>query len=155
MQKSYIEKFGDVVRDWLLNNENPRFCAKAIAKVMNKHINYVYRLADVRGLTEQDHYNHFPLEHLAELTLATGDYRLLDFIEKECGRVGVMVPTIYNDSANIKLAAKVLKESAEAAEEWLNACEDGVITEREKLKVFQQADEAIKALAALWMSCKV
>ena len=124
MTEKYIKRFGNVLREFLLNNQNPRFGAKTIAKVLNKHVNYIYRLADVRGLTEQDHYNHFPLEQLTLLTKVTGDFRLLDFIERECGRMAFPVPTIDNDAANIKLAAKALKESAKAAEAWLETLED-------------------------------
>ena len=154
MEKDYLEKYGNTLREFLLNNENPRCGAKTFAKAMCKHVNYVYKIADVRGLADQEHYNHFPLEYLVAFTMMSGDWRLLDFIEKECGRVAVVVPTIYNDTANVKLAARILKESAEAADEWLKACDDGTITTSEKQKVFKEVDEAIKALAALWMRCR-
>ena len=80
MDDFYTKDLKSAVRDWLMHN---MVCTvKQIGNLINKSIDQVYKYAKSDGESKRN-----LTFHQFYLITKCGDYRLLDYIENECGRV--------------------------------------------------------------------
>jgi hypothetical protein len=92
----------------------------------------------------------FPAELLPKFCEIVGDYRPLDFLEQEAGRMAFTLPAIEQSEAEQMLeAAKLMKESTEAITAFYKTIEDGRIEERESDATIAELDDVIQHCARL------
>lgn len=154
--KSYVIECYRQARQTLIRNTNDRVDVPAIAKLLGKSVQWVYRVADGIGLLKGDHYNHLPVEDAGYLAMESGDTSLLEWMLEQCGKVCIDIPA---GEAGVKSeavleAAAVLKESAEAASTWIGAMADGKLSEEERVSVQKECYEAMKAMAVIYWYCR-
>jgi hypothetical protein len=92
----------------------------------------------------------FPAELLPKFCEIVGDYRPLDFLEREAGRMAFTLPAIQQSEADQMLeAGKLMKESSEALTALYKTIEDGRVEKRESDATIAELDDVIQQCARL------
>lgn len=101
--------------------------------------------------SQYDETHNLQAKLLAPITIASGNYALLDFIERLVGRVAIRLPRgcAVADDDLFAAGARVASEMGDVFEEIRRAFEDKRITEDELARVNREVHEAHQALASL------
>lgn len=94
----------------------------------------------------------FPLKKLVPLILSTGDFSILDHIERSVGRVAITVPPApANDSLQdvYRLSMRSCKEFGELMAGLDAGMADGRLTEKEISRLQEDGYEAVQAIMSL------
>lgn len=113
----------------------------------------VYKWAEPS--TENSPHGEIPLRRAIQMTLVTGDSRIMDAIAEEAG--GVFVPgheLVEGQFASEQIALLVMKSSAKLIEEYIEANQDGKITADEYKELAREAMNLHLATAAILASAK-
>ena len=105
--------------------------------------------------TEQDQHSEIPLRRAIQLTLITGDTRLMDAIAQEAG--GAFIPgrqLVEGKFDSERVALQEIKASAELLEDFMAALEDGKITAEEYKHLAYHATKVHLAAAAIIESAR-
>lgn len=134
--------------DTIHRNRKP---LKAIAEEIGMAESYLTRAA----LPDQDESDtgtgcRFPLKRLIPLIRATGDFQVLDFIERSLGRVAVPLPDPAKSSRDIyRLSLQSVREFGELMGTIEKSLEDGKLSEQERETIQREGHEAIQAIVNL------
>lgn len=134
--------------DTIHRNRKP---LKAIAEEIGMAESYLTRAA----LPDQDESDtgtgcRFPLKRLIPLIRATGDFQVLDFIERSLGRVAVPLPDPAKSYRDIYcMSLKSVKEFGELMGVLEQSLEDGSLTKNETERIVREGHEAIQAIVNL------
>lgn len=134
--------------DTIHRNRKP---LKAIAEEIGMAESYLTRAA----LPDQDESDtgtgcRFPLKRLIPLIRATGDFRVLDFIERSLGRVAVPLPDPAKSSRDIyRLSLQSVREFGELMGTIEKSLEDGKLSKKETETIQREGHEAIQAIVNL------
>lgn len=105
--------------------------------------------------TEENKHSEIPLKRAVQLTLVTGDTRLMAAIAEEAG--GVFIPghqLVGGKFSSERAAMKVMKESAELIQDYLKVMEDGKVTAAEYKELIREAMHLQLATACIVESAK-
>ena len=105
--------------------------------------------------TEDSKHGDIPLRRAIQLTLITGDSRLMAAIAEEAG--GVYLPglaLVEGRFESEKAACRVMKASAELIETWICAKEDGKISAAEYKELANEVKDLQLAAAAILASAR-
>lgn len=105
--------------------------------------------------TENDKHGEIPLRRAIQLTLVTGDSRLISAIAEEAG--GVFIPgrqLVEGKFKTERAALEVMKASTELIESYVTALEDGKIDECEYRKLANSAANVHLAAACIIESAR-
>jgi hypothetical protein len=93
----------------------------------------------------------FPAELLPALCIALDDYKLLDELEREVGRVAYRIPdgAHSHNFEDVKVVQELIKEVGGALEELSRTLEDGVVEKHELDKTLPELDDVIRVCARL------
>jgi hypothetical protein len=93
----------------------------------------------------------FPAELLPKLCQELDDYKLMDILERQAGRVAFRVPSVSTLSAigDVKATQKLVKEVGEALESLASTLEDGIVTASELKRTIPELDDVIRECAHL------
>ena len=93
----------------------------------------------------------FPAELLPHLCVALGDYRLLDELETEAGRVAYHVPEIgcLPNAEDVRAIQQLVKEVGGALESLSHTLEDGIVEAHELDETLPELDDVIRECARL------
>lgn len=129
-------------------NEKP---LKLIAELLDVSESYLARAA----LPDQEESEtgtgcRFPLKKLIPLIEVTGDFQVLDFIERSLGRVAINAPKSVNSLSDMcRLSLRSVKEFGELMSNVEVSLSDGRITPEEKERIGMEGYQAIQAIVAL------
>lgn len=125
---------------------------KAIAEEIGVSENYLYRAA----LPDPDESDtgtgcRFPLKKLIPLVRATGDYSVLDYIERTLGRVAVALPDGNGGALGdvCRMTLRAVAEFGELMREVEKSMADGLVTAEELERVQIEAHQAVAAIMRL------
>lgn len=125
---------------------------KAIAEEIGMRENYLSRAAlpDPEE-SETGTGCRFPLKRLIPLIRATGDYSVLDHIERSLGRVAVNLPAADAGSLRdvCRLALRAVSEFGELMREVEKSMSDDLVTASELERVQAEAYQAVAAILRL------
>ena len=125
---------------------------KAIAEEIGMSENYLSRAAlpDPEE-SETGTGCRFPLKRLIPLVRATGDYSVLDHIERSLGRVAVNLPTADAGSLRdvCRLALRAVSEFGDLMREVEKSMADDLVTVAELERVQAEAYQAVAAILRL------
>lgn len=114
----------------------------------------VYKWAEPS--TENSPHGEIPLRRAIQLTLVTGDTRLMNAIAEEAGGVFVAGHQLAEGQfASEQIALMVMKSSAKLIEEYIEANEDNKVTPDEYKNLAREAMNLQLATAAVLASAKV
>lgn len=135
-------------------NEKP---LKAIAEEIGVSENYLTRSA-LPDADESDTGSgcRFPLNKLIALIKATGDYAVLDYIERVLGRVAIAVLS-KRQKPILDVCRSTVKATAVFGEfvgEISKSIDDGNLTESECDRIQDEGYHAIQAILTLMNACK-
>lgn len=148
-------RMGRVLRDVLVHSTNRDATPENIAALLGRSVQWLYQTADVRGLLERDHYNHFSAESAGWLAMQTGDTRLLEWMIEQCGVVCTRVPESRDAViAGVRGAAEVLSRTAKLVESIAAAAADGRVEEDEREAIKADALAAMRSLAGVLAWCE-
>lgn len=122
-------------------------------KLGDLNISTLYKWAEPS--TENSPHGEIPLRRAIQLTLVTGDTRLMDAIAAEAG--GVFIPghqLVEGQFASEQIALMVMKSSAKLIEEYIEANEDNKINADEYKCLAREAMNLHLATAAVLASAK-
>ena len=130
---------------------------KVIAEEIGMSENYLTRAA-LPDSEESDTGTgcRFPLNKLIPLIKATSDFGVLDWIEQNLGRVGVVIlPRKQKSVSDIcRLTMCAVKEFGDLAGEVEKSITDDVLTQKECERIQKEGYHAIQAIATLMEFCK-
>ncbi len=120
--------------------------ARQIAERLGVRYGY---LLDAANPDRED--TQFQARLVVPLTVLTGRYDLMDYLEREVGRVAFAVPqSPAGEHADLFTAlAEAMRELGEDAERLRLAVDDGTITSDEAEAFEHEADETIAAIARM------
>jgi len=125
---------------------------KAIAEEIGMSENYLSRAAlpDPEE-SETGTGCRFPLKRLIPLVRATGDYSVLDHIERSLGRVAVNLPAADAGSLRdvCRLALRAVSEFGDLMREVEKSMSDDLVTASELERVQAEAYQAVAAILRL------
>ncbi|MEI7636374.1 MAG: phage regulatory CII family protein [Syntrophus sp. (in: bacteria)] len=145
-----MKTLNDCIYQTVHRNTKP---LKAIAEEIGMSENYLTRAA----LPDQEESDtgsgcRYPLKKIIPLIRATGDFSVLDFIERSLGRVAVPLPEPLA-GANIQsichLTLRSVTEFGHLMTQVDNSIGDQFITPAEKEVVVKEGYEAVQAIIAL------
>lgn len=122
------------------NAQGERIPPKAIAQDMNVELSRLYDVAD------DQRPGRLKAEEIPALIRSTGNYLLLDVIERAVGRVGVSLPT--NEDKTVAEVATALKEFGEFVA-VIGAASSHGFTRLEASRIRIEGEQAIAIIAAL------
>lgn len=98
----------------------------------------------------------FPLNKLIPLTKATGDFSVLDCIERNLGRIAVIIPTRKNKSVDdvLKLTGNAVKEFGELVTEISKSLQNNQLEQSECERIQEEGYQAAQAILTLVLACK-
>jgi hypothetical protein len=130
---------------------------KVIAEEIGMSENYLTRAA-LPDSEESDTGTgcRFPLNKLIPLIKATDDYGVLDFVEKELGRVGVVLPNHKQKTVKdiCRLTMKAVREFGEFVGEIEKSLGDQTLDEKEYERIQQEGYQAMQIISSLMSACK-
>jgi hypothetical protein len=93
----------------------------------------------------------FPLKKLIPLVHATGDFSVLDFIERSLGRVAVKLPSAKVGALRdvCRLSLRAVSEFGELMQEVEKSLADNIIKPDEMERIREEGYQAIEALLTL------
>jgi hypothetical protein len=93
----------------------------------------------------------FPAELVPPLCIALGDYRLLDELETEAGRVAYHVPEVahLHNAQDVRAIQQLVKEVGGALESLSRTLEDGIVEAHELDETLPELDDVIRECARL------
>jgi len=93
---------------------------------------------------------NFPLKKVAPITLASGNFAILDHLESRVGRVGILLPTNNGSLSDIcKLSLKSVEEFGHLMSEVTKSLDDNTIQPDELSRIQKECYHAQQAMAAL------
>lgn len=125
---------------------------KAIAEEIGMSENYLARAA-LPDLEESDTGSgcRFPLKKLIPLVRSTGDFGVLDFVERSLGRVAVKLPDVKGGSLRdiCRLSLRAVSEFGDMMREVEKSVADQVVTADEMARVREEGYHTIEAVLTL------
>ena len=147
-----MQTFKSALHDNVFGGKVP---AKALADKIGKSYTYLANAAN-----ESQEESHFQARDVIPLTLGSGSFALLDFIERSCGRVAFVVPYIggstskvVNETSNITAEfSDLMRELSVALDE---RGEDGQqVSQKEAARICRVGEELIKGVCRLIEAAK-
>lgn len=139
----------EALYDTVHRNKKP---LKAIAEEIGLSENYLTKmvLAD-KEESETGTGCRFPLSKIIPVIRATGDFSVLDCIERSLGRVAIKTPPPTSASLRdvCRLSLRAVSEFGELMETVERGLADGTVTEAELDRVKKEAGEAFQAIVNL------
>jgi hypothetical protein len=124
-----------------------------IAKALDINVSTAHKWAEPS--TEMDKHGEIPLRRAIQLTLVTGDTRLMDAIAEEAG--GLFVPghqLVEGRFDSEKCALKVMKEASDLIQAYIAALDDGKVSPAEYAELTREAMRLHQATAAIIESAR-
>ena len=93
----------------------------------------------------------FPAEFLPRLCRLLGNYKLLDMLESEAGRVAFPMPEISQlpNVEDVRAVQRLVMEVGEALDALAKTLEDGIVEKRELEQTLPEIDDVIRECARL------
>jgi hypothetical protein len=130
---------------------------KVIAEEIGMSENYLTRAA-LPDSEESDTGTgcRFPLNKLISLIKATGDFGVLDWIERNLGRVGVVLPNHKHKTVKdiCRLTMKAVKEFGEFVGEIEKSLSDQTLDQKEYERIQEEGYQAMQVISSLMSACK-
>lgn len=117
---------------------------REIAERVGKSENYLRA-----ACSQYDDSHKFQAELIVPLTIATGNFALLDYLEQAVGRVAIVLPRETTQSEYFDLIVSLAREFGEAATEVQRAVGDGHVTPEEADRVHKEIQDVHAAAAKL------
>ncbi len=138
-----IRSLGDAIYHAVHHSDVP---TPTLAERLGVRLGYLCDAANPDRDTAQ-----FQARLIVPITLLTGDFTMLDYLEREVGRVAFAVPqSPAGEHADLFTAlAEAMRELGEDAESLRIAVDDGTITSEEAEAFEREADETIAAIARM------
>lgn len=131
-----------------------RHGVEALAEELNMTKSYLYRSA-LPDEDERDSGVRFPLKQLIPLTRATGDFRVLNYIERSLHRITVPYPAqVARPETLQRDAIKAAAEFGEMMSEIHARCGDGELTRKDRERIFREGWEAVEAIMCVIVGCE-
>jgi hypothetical protein len=126
----------------------------AIAEELSISQTYLYKAAlpdegdDATGVK-------FPLKQLVPLIRATGDFQVLNYIERAFHRIAIPFPITSADPQTIQLdAIKAAAEFGDMMREISVSCGGASLTRKERERIHKEGWEAIEAIMSVIIGCE-
>ena len=130
------------------------FDGKLPAKVLADRIGKTYTYF-CNAANEAQPESHFQAKDIIPLTLLSGSFDLLDFIETQCGRVSFKIPEVDGEvSTLVKELAQLTDEFGDVLHELSDAMRAGSesgrgISRGERRRIDRECDELIRHICRL------
>lgn len=130
-------------------HRHPTLSVQAIAEEIGMSVSYLYRAvtpdAEINGDSASG--VNFPLKRLIPLIRATGDYQVLDYIERQLGRIALPLPPVSATIADVRdQCMHATGEFGRLMEHTAQSLADGKVTVEELEAVEQAAYVAMQAI---------
>ncbi len=120
----------------------------------------VQELAKVIGMNAAVLYNqvnpntngHTPnIRKIRAMLLATKDFRILDELEKDCGRVAYRLPDFskVGDAALLEIFARMMKEIGDLGQRFTEALNDGNFSKEEAVRIRKESNDVLAVVMEL------
>lgn len=126
----------------------------AIAEELNMSQSYLYKSAlpddgdDASGVK-------FPLKQLIPLIRATGDFQVLNYIERSFHRISIPYPATSADPDTIQIdAIAAAAEFGDMMREVSTSCAGGRFNRKDRERIHKEGWEAIEAIMRVIIGCE-